>query len=203
MKLYYAPGSCGLASQIALRESGQAFDLIAVDFKTKTTAEGDYLQVTPKGLVPALKLDTGEIITEGAVILQWIADRRPEAELLPRQGTMARYTALEWLNYVATDLHKGFATLFSPFLDRDSKRRFAEGNLAERFRYVDAHLSENDYVLGARLSVADGYLYNVLTWAPRVDVDLSTYPSIVNFMARMQQRPSVLASLQAEGLQLS
>lgn len=203
MKLYYAPGSCGLASQIALRESGQAFDLIAVDFKTKTTAEGDYLQVTPKGLVPALKLDTGEIITEGAVILQWIADRTPEAELLPRQGTIARYTALEWLNYVATDLHKGFATLFSPFLDRDSKRRFAEGNLAERFRYVDAHLSENVYVLGARLSVADGYLYNVLTWAPRVDVDLSTYPSIVNFMARMQQRPSVLASLQAEGLPLS
>lgn len=203
MKLYYAPGSCGLASQIALRESGQAFDLIAVDFKSKTTAEGDYLQVTPKGLVPALKLDTGEIITEGAVILQWIADRTPEAELLPRQGTMARYTALEWLNYVATDLHKGFATLFSPFLDRDSKRRFAEGNLAERFRYVDAHLGRNDYVLGGRLSVADGYLYNILTWAPRVDVDLSTYPSIVNFMARMQQRPSVIASLQAEGLQLS
>lgn len=203
MKLYYAPGSCGLASQIALRESGQAFDLIAVDFKTKTTAEGDYLQVTPKGLVPALKLDTGEIITEGAVILQWIADRKPEAELLPRQGSMARYTALEWLNYVATDLHKGFATLFSPFLDRDSKRRFAEGNLAERFRYVDGHLGDNDYVLGARLSVADGYLYNVLTWAPRVDVDLSGYPSILNFMARMQQRPSVIASLQAEGLQFS
>ncbi len=122
--------------------------MVAVDFRTKTTVEGDYFQVTPKGLVPALKLDDGAVLTEGAVILQWIADRKPERKLLPSFGTPARYTALEWLNFVATDLHKGMATLFSPFIDPASKASFAEGNLRSRFGYIEQHLSNNDYVLG-------------------------------------------------------
>ncbi|HEX7741206.1 MAG TPA: glutathione transferase GstA, partial [Sphingobium sp.] len=117
MKLYYATGSCGLAPQIALREAGQIFDLIKVDFKTKMTVEGDFFKVTPKGFVPALKLDDGEVITEGAVVLQWIADHNPDRKLLPAAGSADRYRALEWLNYIATDMHKGYATLFSPFLD--------------------------------------------------------------------------------------
>ncbi|CAN7443755.1 glutathione transferase GstA [Polaromonas sp. LjRoot131] len=203
MKLYYSPGSCGLASQIALREAGQTYDLIKVDFKTKTTAEGDYLKISPKGFIPALKLDDGDLLTEGAVILQWIADKNPESNLLPAFGTRERYTVLEWLNFVASDLHKGMAVMFSPFLDGATKKRFADGNLTSKFEYIDGHLSTNDYVLGAKFSVADAYLYNVLSWPPRVNIDISGYASIRKFMNRMEQRTSVRESLEAEGLSVS
>lgn len=200
MKLYFSPGSCGLASQIALREAEQTFDLIKVDFKTKTTVEGDYFKVTPKGFVPALQLDDGDVLTEGAVILQWIADHHPEHQLLPAFGTRARYSALEWLNFVASDLHRGMAVMFSPLVDGFSKTKFAQGNLTGKFAYIDQHLSQNNYVLGDRFSVADAYLYNVLCWPPRVNLSISSYASIQAFMDRMEQRPSVRASLQAEGL---
>lgn len=200
MKLYYSPGSCGLASQIALREAGQAFQLVKVDFGTKTTAEGDYFEVTPKGFVPALKLADGDVLTESAVILQWIADSYPARRLLPAYGSRERYRALEWVNYVATDLHRGMALMFSPLIDAVSKVRFAEGSLASKFEYIDAHLLHKEYVLGPDFSVADAYLYNVLCWPPRVNVDISAYASIQRFMARMEQRPSVRASREAEGL---
>lgn len=203
MKLYYSPGSCGLASQIALREAGQTYDLIKVDFKTKTTAEGDYLKISPKGFIPALKLDDGDLLTEGAVILQWIADKNPESNLLPPFGTRERYTVLEWLNFVASDLHKGMAVMFSPFLDDATKKRFADGNLTSKFEYIDGHLSTNDYVLDEKFSVADAYLYNVLSWPPRVNIDISGYVSIQKFMSRMEQRASVRASLEAEGLSVN
>jgi glutathione S-transferase len=202
MKLYFSRGSCGLGAQIALREAGQPFDLVAVDFATKTTVEGDYGQVTPKGLVPALRLDDGDVLTEVAVVLQWIADRYPASGLLPPFGSRERYTALEWLNFVATDLHRSFAVLFSPAIDRGSKAKFAEMTLAGRLDYVDAHLSMNDYVLGGQFCVADCYLYNVLSWSPRVGVDLSDHGFIRTFMARMERRPSVRAALEAEGLPL-
>lgn len=200
MKLYFSPGSCGLASQIVLREVGQAFELVRVDFKTRTTVEGDYLDVTPKGFVPALKLDDGDVLTEGAVILQWIADRHPGHGLIPATGTRERYTVLEWLNFIATDLHKGMAVMFSPYVDAASKRAFAQGNLARSFAVVDAHLATRDHLLGERFSVADAYLYNVLSWPARVGIDLSGYASIGRFMARVGRRPSVRASLEAEGI---
>lgn len=200
MKLYYSPGSCGLASQIALREAGQTFQLVKVDFDTKTTAEGDYFEVTSKGFVPALKLADGDVLTESAVILQWIADSYPAQRLLPAYGSRERYTALEWVNYVATDLHRGMALMFSPLVDAASKDRFAEDSLASKFDYIDAHLSQREYVLGTDFSVADAYLYNVLCWPPRVNVDISGYASIQRFMSRMEQRPSVRASREAEGL---
>lgn len=200
MKLYYSPGSCGLASQIALRETEQTFELVKVDFRTKTTVEGDYLKVTPKGFIPVLRLDNGDLLTEGAVILQWIADQRPEYELLPAFGTRARYWALEWLNFVASDLHKGMAVMFSPLVDAASKARFAQGNLTSKFDYIDEHLASNDHVLGAQFSVADAYLYNVLSWPHRVGIDISHYAHIQKFMDRVAQRPSVRAALLAEGL---
>lgn len=199
MKLYFSPGSCGLASQIALREAGKQFDLVAVDFRTKTTVEGDYYKVTSKGMVPALKLDDGWLLTESAVILQWIADQSPERELLPPFGSAERYVALEWLNFVATDLHKSLAVLFSPLVDEDSKTRFAEGVLIVRLDHVEEQLSRNDYVLGEKFSVADAYLYNVLRWPGRVNVDISSFAAIEAYMARMKRRPSVRASLDAEG----
>lgn len=200
MKLYFASGSCGLAPQIALREAGQTFDMVEVDFKTKQTVEGDYFKVTPKGFVPALQIDGGEVITEGAIVLQWIADAFPEQKLLPSAGTLERYRALAWLNYVATDMHKGFATLFSPFLDDASKTNFAAGNLSTRFEYIDEHLLANEFILGDHFSVIDAYLFNILTWAPRVNVDLSGYAGIQKFMARIAERPTVQAAMKAEGL---
>ncbi len=200
MKLYYAFGSCGLSPQIVLREAGLTFDLVQVDFATKTTIEGDYLKVTPKGFVPALLLDDGDLITEGAVILQWIADQNPERGLLPAFGTRERYRALEWLNVVSTDLHKGMATMFSPLIDDASKARYAEGFLRGRFAFVEDHLSRNDYVLGAEFSAPDAYLYNILSWPGRVGIDMSPYPAIEAFMQRMEQRPSVQAARAAEGL---
>lgn len=203
MKLYYNPGSCALASQIALREAGLEFELIKVDFQTKRTSEGNYFEVTKKGLIPAIKLDNGDVITEGAVILQWIADQKPEKNILPAFGTKERYLALQWLNFIATDLHKGMATMFSPFVDESSKMNFAEGNLASRFTYVDEHLTNNDYILGNEYSVADGYLYNVLRWPVRVNINMTKYSNIMRFMERMEQRPLVQASLKAEGLILN
>ncbi|BCZ84774.1 glutathione S-transferase [Paraburkholderia terrae] len=202
MKLYYAPGSCGLASQIALREAGKTFNLVKVDFKTKTTIEGDYRKVTPKGFIPVLQLDNGDQITEGAVILQWIADQNPEHALIPPFGTRERYTVLEWLNFIASDLHKGMAVMFSSVVDDENKKRFAEANLIGKFEYIDEHLSTHDYVLGTQFSVADAYLFNVLSWPPRVNLDISRYGAIQRFMARMAQRDSVHASLEAEGLQV-
>ncbi|ANH67979.1 glutathione transferase GstA [Mitsuaria sp. 7] len=200
MKLYFSPGSCALATQIALREAEQEFQLIKVDFATKTTVEGDYFQVSAKGLIPALQLDDGDVLTESAVILQWIADQHPQFKLLPVLGSRERYQAMQWLNYVATDLHKGMAVIFSPFVDAESKARFAEGNLAGRFEYIEQHLASNDYVLGEDFSVVDAYLYNVLRWPVRVDIDMSPYTSIGQFMDRMVQRPTVRAALKAEGL---
>jgi glutathione S-transferase len=200
VKLYYSPGSCGLATQIALREVGQTFELIKVDFATKKTIEGDYFKVTLKGFVPALQLDDGDILTEGAVILQWIADTYPEHKLLPAFGTRQRYSALEWLNFVASDLHKGMAVMFSSLVDDTSKSQFAEGNLASKFEYIDKHLSNRQYVLGDTFSVADAYLFNVLCWPPHVKIDISHYASIQRFMARIKERSSVRDSLAAEGL---
>lgn len=198
MKLYFAPGSCGLASQIALREVGQTFDLIKVDFKTKSTVEGDYFKVAPKGFIPALKLDDGDLITEGAVILQWVADNNPEHALLPPFGTRARYKALEWLNFIASDLHKSMGVMFSSIFDAESKTRFARESMASKFEYIDEHLSTHEYLQGEQFTVADAYLYNVLSWSPRVNIDLSIYTSILKFMARIELRPSVRAALKAE-----
>lgn len=199
MKLYYATGSCGLSPQIVLREAGMTVDLVKVDFATKTTVEGDYLKVTPKGFVPALVLDDGEVLTEGAVILQWIADQAPERHLLPPFGTLERYRALEWINVVATDLHKGMATMFSPFIDDASKASYADGFLKGRFALIEDHFATNDYVLGTAFSAPDAYLYNVLCWPPRVGIDMAGYPAIERFLQRMEQRPSVRAAREAEG----
>jgi glutathione S-transferase len=200
MKLYYSPGSCGLSPQIALREAGQAFELVKVDFATKRTVEGDYYAVTPKGFVPALTLGDGDVLTEGAVILQWVADQHPELQLLPAVGTRQRYRAMEWLNFIATDLHKSMAVMFSPHVDEASKLKFAEGHLAQKFDYIEKHLSTNDYAMGEQFSLVDAYLFNVLMWPVHVNVDISGYRAIQAYMARMRQRPSVQAALNAEGL---
>ena len=202
MKLYFSPGSCALASQIVLREAGQTVELVKVDFKTKRTAEGEFVEVTKKGQIPALQLDDGAVLTESAVILQWIADQHPSLGLLPAYGTRERYRALEWLNFVATDMHKGLSILFSPLIDDASKAQYTDKLIRGKFQYIDAHLASNDYVMGEQFTVADAYLYNVLRWPERLGLDMSQYPNIPVFMRRMEARPAVLAALKAEGLRL-
>ncbi|HMN67955.1 MAG TPA: glutathione transferase GstA [Bdellovibrionales bacterium] len=198
MRLYYSPGACSLAPQIVLRELGRNFEIVKVDIRNKTTETGgDYTQINPKGYVPALKLDDGEMLTENAVILQWLADSAPEKKLFPKLGTMERYHAMEWLNFIATELHKGFGTLFNPALGDEGRRAVIE-RLQLRLKYFNEHMATNQFVLGAEFSIADAYAYNVLRWATPLKVDISGYAAILGFMERVAGRPAVRMAVDVE-----
>lgn len=198
MKLYYVPGVCSLAPHVALREAGLPFTLDRVDRKTKHTQSGqDFNAINPKGYVPLLETDGGERLSEVAVILQYIADQKPEAGLAPPAGTMARYRLQEMLNFLATEVHKGYAPLFN----KDLPAEFRAAPLVRlqlRLASLDQTLTAQPFLMGQQLTVADCYLYTVLRWSPRVDVDLSSYTGLTSFMARLEARPSVVAALVAE-----
>jgi glutathione S-transferase len=197
MKLYLAPGACSQAPHIALLETGLPFDLVKVDLRTKRLETGeDYTAINPKGAVPALALDDGELLTENAVVLQYIADRAPEARLVPPVGTLARYRVLEWLNYVATELHKGFAPLFHP---TGEPRAHVIEQLSKKFDYVNARLGDGPYLAGADLSVADLYLFVILGWTRIFHIDLARWPALAAFRTRLLERPAARAALHAEG----
>jgi len=200
MKLYYMPGACSLSPHIVLNEAGLAFDKIKVDGKTKAMdVGGDYRSVNPLGYVPLLELDDGTRIAEGPAIVQWIADKVPAKNLAPANGTPERTTLQSWLNFVSTELHKGFSPLFNPAMPDEAKTIFRE-RLATRFAHLDKHLAGKDYLLGKNFSVADAYLYVVSNWAPRVDVDLSPYANVLAYRKRVGARPAVVAAMKAEGL---
>ena len=200
MKLYYKSGACSLASHIALRELNLPFEAVAVDLGTKKTASGgDFLKVTSKGQVPALELDDGAgVLTEGAAILQYIADLKPEAHLAPTHGTLERYRLQEWLSYISGTLHGNFSPLFNPAADTAAKEA-ARTILARKFDYMVTALQGRDYLL-SQFSVADAYLYVVLGWAPHVGVDLVKWPQLIASRAKISARPAVQAALKAEGL---
>lgn len=197
MKLYYSPGACALAAQITLREAGLKFDLVKVDLAKKVTAEGDFKLVNPKGYVPALKTDKGDVYTEGAVILQRIADMVPEKKLLPKWGSEDRYRAMEWLHFVATELHKGFSPLFSKVVSGEA-REFLTGRLHMRLEFLNSHLEKNKFVLGAEFSAVDAYVFNIVRWAQPLKLDLTKYTAILGLMERVSTRPTAVASLEAE-----
>jgi glutathione S-transferase len=200
MKLYYIPGACSLSPHIALRESGLAFELEQMDPKTKKTKSGaDFLKINPKGYVPVLQLDDGQTLTEAAVILQYIADKKPEAKLLPPAGSFERYRALEWLNYVATELHKGIGALFNPSLTDPWKQILREG-LAPKFDFLTKRLEGKSFAFGDGFSAVDCYLFTVLGWPQYVGIDLAKWPVIKSYVDKIAQRPSVQAALKAEGL---
>jgi glutathione S-transferase len=200
MKLYYFPGACSLSPHIALREAGLAFDLEKMDPKTKKTEKGaDFLKVNPKGYVPALQLDDGEVLTEAAVIVQYIADKKPEARLLPPAGGMERYRAQEWLNYVATEIHKGIGALFNPNASDQWKQVLREA-LAPKFDLLTKRLDGRNYVFGDTFTVIDGYLFTVLGWPQYVGIDLAKWPALKAYSDRIAKRPAVQAALKAEGL---
>lgn len=200
MKLYYKAGACSLSPHIVLREAGLPFELESVDLATKKTGSGgDYLGFNPKGYVPALLLDDGQLLTEGPVIVQYIADRVPEKNLAPPAGSMERYRLMEALNFIGTELHKGFSPLFNPKATEEWKS-FARALLAKRIGLVAQQLEGRDYLLGANFSVADAYLFTVLGWAGYVKLDLSAWPVLKSYLARVAARPAVQAAMAAEGL---
>jgi glutathione S-transferase len=200
MKLYYAPGACSLSPHIVLNESGLAFDKVKTDTKTKALeGGGDYFKLNPLGYVPLLELDDGTRLTEGPAIVQYIADRVPEKKLAPPNGTPERTRLQQWLNFISTEVHKGFSPLFNPAMPEEAKTIFRD-RLATRFAYVNEHLNGNDYLLGKDFSVADAYLFTVSNWASRVGVDLAPYANVPAYRKRVGERPAVQAALVAEGL---
>jgi glutathione S-transferase len=200
MKLYYSPGACSLSPHIALLEAGLPYDLVKVDLRAKKLENGDdFLKVNPKGQVPALALDSGELVTEGPVIVQIIADKAAGKNLAPARDSAERYKLLEWLNFITTELHKNFGPMFSPVLADDAKAFFKDRVMA-KFKYIDSQLAGRDYLMGSQFSVADGYLFTMLSWADRMKFDLSGLPKLLAYKARVAARPKVQEALSKEGL---
>jgi glutathione S-transferase len=199
MKLYYSPGACSLSPHIALLEAGLPHDLVKVDLRAKKLENGDdYLKVNPKGQVPALQLDSGEIVTEGPVIVQMIADKVGK-DLAPARDSAERYKLLEWLNFITAELHKNFGPIFSPVLADDAKAFFKD-RVMGKFKYIDSQLGGRDYLMGKQFTVADGYLFTMLSWADRMKFDLSAMPNLLAYKARVAARPKVQEALNKEGL---
>ena len=204
MKLYYSPGACSLSPHIALLEAGLPYELVKVDVRAKKLENGDdYWQVNPKGQVPALGLDSGELVTEGPVIVQMIADQAAAKglanNLAPARDSAERYKLLEWLNFITSELHKNFSPLFNPTFS-DEVKGFFKDRLMGKFKYIDAQLAGHDYLLGQSFSVADGYLFTMLCWADRMQFDLTGLPNLSAYKARVAARPKVKEALTKEGL---
>ena len=200
MKLYYSPGACSLAPHIVLSEAGVQFEAIQAPTKTHQLPDGsDYYLINPLGYVPLLELSDGTRLTEGPAIVQYIADQVPEKNLAPTNGTVARAQLQSWLNFVSTELHKGFSPLFNPATPADYKIVVID-KLMSRLAWVDGQLAGKSYLMGDTFSVADPYLFTVTNWAPRVGVNISSFSNIANFRDRMSARPAVQAAMKAEGL---
>lgn len=199
MKLFIKPGACSLSPHIILRESGLDFSTVKVDLATKRTENNeDYLTINPKGQVPALLLDDGSLLTEGAVIVQFLADKVPDRQLLAPLGSLTRYHTLEWLNYVATELHKGFTPLFKPNTPDDYKAMVRE-QLEQKFAYINDELNGKQWLMGLRFTIADAYLFTVARWGYALGLNLAELSHLEDFMTRMKNRPAVAAALAAEG----
>jgi glutathione S-transferase len=200
MKLYYAPGACSLSPHIVARELGISVDLKKVNTKDKTIeGGGDYWKVNARGYVPALELDDGQILTEGPAIVQYLADKKPEAALAPKSGSLERYRLQEWLNFLTSEVHKQFSPLFKPNTPEDYKP-ISKQNLATRFDWLDKQLEGKDYLMGKQFTVADAYLFVLLGWTKPTQIDLSRWSNLAAFHKRVGARPKVKEALQAEGL---
>jgi len=208
MKLYYAPGSCSLAPHIALREAGLAFRLEEMHPKTHTLADGrDFYAINELGYVPLLELENGMILHEGPAIMQFIADQVPEAQLAPANGTMERYVLQEWLNFLTSEIHKGYIPIFYA-VAAQQYLSLARSKLMKRFAWLDTQLAGKTYLMGEVFSVADAYLYALTNWGRadwirsvyNLDVDLNGFAHLAAWHARVHARPAVQQALEAEGL---
>ena len=201
MKLYYSPGACSLSPHIVAREAGIPIQLQKVNTKDKSMeGGGDFWQVNPRGYVPVLELDNGERLTEGPAIVQYLADQKPESGLAPKAGTLERYRLQEWLNFLTSEVHKQFSPLFKPNTPEDYKP-ISKQNIATRFDWLDKQLAGKDYLMGKQFTVADAYLFTVLRWTTPTQIDLSKWPNLTAYLARVGARPKVQEALKAEGLQ--
>ena len=200
MKLYWTPGSCSLAVHIALRETGQPFAMARVDIMTKQLEDGgDYRAVNPRGALPAVELDDGQVLTEGVVLLQYVADKAGDGALIPRALDLPRYRVLEWLNHLATELHKGFSVLFTPGAP-DAFKQAVSAKLTGHFSDMNEALTASEWLANDAYSVADIYAFVISNWAGMVGIDLTGFAALEAFRARVAARPAVQAALKAEGL---
>jgi glutathione S-transferase len=200
MKLFYAPGACSLSPHIALLEAGLKATLVKVDTKAhKTEGGGDYYAVNPKGYVPLLELDDGDRLTEGPAIVQYIADRNPKSKLAPAAGTMERYHLQEWLNFITAELHKQFSPLFQATTPAEYKETLKD-KIGKRFDWLGEQLKGKEYLMGGTFTVADAYLFTMLTWTKHVGIDLARWPVLTTYKARVAARPKVREAMIAEGL---
>lgn len=198
MKLYYSPGACSLCPDIVLREAGVAFDLVRVNLQKKQLADGsDFLAVNPKGQVPVLALDDGETFTETAAIVQYLADRYPQADLAPAAGSAARYHLQEWLSFIGSELHKTFPALFIPRYPPEFKP-FARQTLERKFAILEERLAGSPYLMGGKFTIADAYCFAIVIWHKRADFDLSPWPNLKAYMERIAARPAVREAMSAE-----
>jgi glutathione S-transferase len=200
MKLYFSPGACSLSPHIVAHEVGIPLTLVKVDTATKQLADGgDYWAINPKGYVPALQLDTGEVLTEGPAIVQYLADRKPEAKLVPAAGTLERYRVQEMLGYINSEIHKTYSPLFrattSPELRKDR-----EEYLRKRYQLIEQQLAKGPYLFGEQFTIADAYLFTVTNWANFLKLDMSGFPNLLAFQGRVAARQAVQAAMAAEGL---
>ncbi|HEY3785613.1 MAG TPA: glutathione transferase GstA [Steroidobacteraceae bacterium] len=199
MKLYVLPGACSLASAISLHEAGIPFELVKVDRLSKKAEGGDYTQINPKGYVPALRLDDGQVLTENVAVLQYIADRQPAAKLAPPAGTMERYRLQEWLSFINSEIHKSFSPLFNSAAAEDTKQ-YARNLLQKRLTWLNGAMGSRQFLMGDQFTVADAYLFTVLRWGAPVHVDIGQYPALKSFMDRVGERPHVIEAMRSEGL---
>ncbi|MGO4704795.1 glutathione transferase GstA [Microvirga sp. 2MCAF38] len=200
MKLYYTPGACSLAPHIVAREAGLPITLVKVDLSKNLTETGEnFRAINPKGYVPAIALKDGSLLTEAAAIIQYLADQQPGAGLAPANGTTERYRLIEWLTFISSEIHKGFSSLWNPATP-DSMKAAAQDRLATRFAYLDETLAKRPFLMGEAFSIADAYLFTVVSWTNFHAIDISSFKNLSAFMARVAARPKVQEALVAEGL---
>jgi len=199
--LFYAPGACSLTPHIALREARLTFELSKVDLRAKKLADGgDWLAINPKGYVPALRLPEGQVLTEVAVLLQYIADQRPDAQLAPAAGTFERYRLLEWLQFIATELHKGMSPLYNPHVGGDYRKAVLD-RLGGRLTLLAGALTQQPFLSGERFTIADAYAFYALhSWQHAHKQDLARWPELADYYRRLVARPTIAAALEAEGI---
>ena len=202
MKLYYTAGACSLSPHIVLIEAGLSYELEAVNLKTKKTETGkDYLLINAKGVVPALQLNDGSILTEGSVIIQYLADQVPEKNLIPAQGTLARYRVQEWLNFIAMDFQKNFMAIFQP--DFMACKGVAVKMLLKQCDYLNRQLTNKNWLMGDKFTIADIYLYVICTWLRYADIDISQWKQLSAWYNRVAARSAVKKACEEEGLKIS
>lgn len=206
MKLFYAPGACSLTPHIVMAELNMVYELESVNLRDKTCTSGDFRSINPKGSVPALKMEDGQVLTEAAVVCQYLVDQNPGNTMLGKFGTLERMRTLEWMNYVATEIHKNFTPLFGAermFKSTETQadvKFFYKNSLNEKFGFLSEKLGQNEYLTGKDFTIADAYLFNCLSWTKYVGMDLSPWSNLTAYMKRVSERPAVIKAMKEEGL---